>query len=36
MTKAEINLIKKLDELKFFLQKNDENIVKRKVVNKND
>lgn len=34
MTKTEINLIKKLDELKFFLQKNDENIVKRKKGNK--
>lgn len=30
MTKIEMNLIKKLDELRFFLQKNDENFFKNK------
>ena len=28
MTKIEMDLIKKLDKLRFFLQKNDENIFK--------
>lgn len=30
MTKIEMDLIKKLDKLRFFLQKNDENIFKNR------